>query len=305
VHRRIHPDRPFQFPFDGDLKLELCLREELALRYALQQEFEPDICDLFRRILKPGMVVFDLGANAGQFTLMSAKRVGPAGAVHAFEPAPREFRQLLRNIEINGFTNVMANRLAIGDHEGHATLKICHDGRGLYNSLGRPIGNGPGEDVIVPITTLDGYVAKTQVARVDVLKVDIEGAELLAMRGAAELLSRADAPLIICEFCDRTAAGMGHTTKQLRACLEGFGFRLYHYDHLDRRLRLEPVQEHYDYENIVCIKAGAEVVSSIQNFLCDRLGETMEVSEKETAGPRISMAAIRRQSGPKFDAGCG
>lgn len=254
LQRRLAPRRPFRFPFDGTLTIEVALGDELGFHYALGREFEPQVCDFFRKALRPGMVVFDLGANIGQYTLLAAKRVGPGGSVHAFEPAPEEYRKLCVNVEINGLANVVANPLAVCDRTGETALHTAGRGLGLYNSLGRPIRSADADVVRVPCTTLDDYVRAANVARVDLIKMDVEGAELAVVRGATELLSRSAAPVIVCEFSDPAAAGMGHTTADLRRALEAFGYRVYRYDIQHGTLTAEAARERYDYDNLVCSK---------------------------------------------------
>lgn len=255
VRRRIQPRRFCKFAFDGDLRIGLYLQDELALRYALGQQFEPDICEFFRKVLKPGQVLFDVGANVGQFTLLAAKRVGPSGRVHAFEPAPEEYKKLCTNVSMNRFPNVLTNPVAICDHVGETVLRTAGPGLGLYNSLGRPLASSLIGGISVPCTTLDSYVEAKGVPRVDLLKVDVEGAELAVLRGAAHLLSLSDGPIIVCEFSDLTGTDIGHSTRELRRCLEAFAYRhIYRYSLERSCLVPEPVRERYEYANLVCSK---------------------------------------------------
>lgn len=263
IRRRIEPDRFCQFDFDGDLRIGLCLKDELAIRYALGQEFEPDVSELFRRILKPRMVVFDVGANVGQFTLLAAKRVGTPGRVHSFEAAPEEYRKLCANVSFNGFSNVVVNQVAVYDRVGETVLRTAGPGLGLYNSLGTPVRLSLGEGINVPCTTLDHYVDSAGVGVVDLVKIDVEGAELGVLRGGVSLFSTRKVPLIICEFSDLTGKGIGHSTRELRNCLEGMGYQLYRYSLESHRLAVEPVRDRYEYANLVCCKGDVEVDSML------------------------------------------
>jgi len=255
VRRRIQPDRFCEFTFDGDLRIGLSLQDELALRYALGHEFELDVCEFFRKVLKPGQVVFDVGANVGQFTLLAAKRVGTTGCVHAFEPAPEEYRKLCANVSLNRFSNVHINHVAVCDRLGEAVLRTAGPGLGLYNSLGAPLVSTLIGYISVPCTTLDCYLEGKGVPKVDLMKIDVEGAELGVLRGAAHLLSRSDAPVIVCEFSDLTGTDIGHSTRELRRCLEAFAYRhIYRYSLERCCLVPEPVRERYEYANLVCSK---------------------------------------------------
>lgn len=235
------------------------------MHYALQREFEPDVSAFIRRAVQPGMVVFDIGANIGQFTLLAAKRVGASGRVHAFEPAPEEYRKLCANVALNRFENVVLNALAVSDTVGEATLQVCGKGLGAYNSLGRPFREGPVTPVNVSCTTLDDYTRSAGLTHVDLIKMDIEGAELATLRGASELLSGPDAPTLVCEFSEMAAEGMGHSTRELRRHLEDLGYRIQRYDLGTHTLAPEPPRERYDYDNLICSRREVVLHSSLQS----------------------------------------
>lgn len=259
ARRRLTPCRPYPVPFDGDLQIEVCPGDELALHYALGREFEEDVCAFFRWFLRPGMVVLDLGANIGQYTLLAAKRVGDQGRVYAFEPATAEYRKLAANVARNRFRNVVIEKRAVGAEPGTALLHTCADGYGLYHSLGSPIRGGRGASEEVPVTTLDVFAAERELERVDLVKMDIEGAELAALRGGRDLFSRTDAPVIVCEFSEPAARGMGHSTRELRALLEEYGYRLYRWETASGRLAEEPRHDMYEYANLVATRRNLDL----------------------------------------------
>jgi FkbM family methyltransferase len=237
------------------LRIEVQLGDELGLRYALGQPYEPDVQAFLEGFLRPGMVFFDLGASIGHHTLIAAQRVGPGGEVHAFEPLPSEFAKLSANVRLNGFHDrVRLNQLAVSDHAGLVELHTAGDGLGAYASLGRPLWNQGGGVAQVSAITLEQYVRDASCPRIDVLKMDVEGAETAVLRGGHGLFAGHDAPLIICEFSDATAAGLGHSTGTLRDTLEGLGYGLFRFDPLLGRLVPEPRRPGYDYANLVAVK---------------------------------------------------
>jgi FkbM family methyltransferase len=254
----MYPNHPYRVPFDGDLILEIFLSDELASRYALNREFEPEVCAFFRDRLFPGGVVFDVGANIGHFTLLAAKHVGSLGHVHAFEPSPKEFRKLASNVVLNQFANVTLNQTAICDRTGTIAFHLCEDGLGLYNSLAKSI-HPTAVTIIVPCTTIDDYVVLHGIRKVDLVKIDVEGAEPMVLRGASTLLSRGDAPIVVCAFADPTLQGGGATSHMLRRAFEEFGYQLYRYDTSARQLIVEPERSWYQYDNLVCAKCAATV----------------------------------------------
>jgi FkbM family methyltransferase len=254
IRRRLFPSWPHRVRFDGDLILEIDPRDELATRYVLGEGFEPDVTAYFRDRVRTGMVVFDIGANVGHFTLLAAKRVGPTGQVYAFEASPTEYKKLTANVALNRLTNVVTNPMAVCDRTGTVSFQVCSDGLGLYNSLGTPL-RQTATSLQVPCTSLDDYLQATGMVRVDVLKIDVEGAERLVLAGGHRLLLRSDAPEVVCEFCDGTLRGMGSSSRELRRAFEELGYRVFRYDPGLRALVSEPLRDHYDYDNLVCSKA--------------------------------------------------
>ena len=152
-----------------------------------QGTWEPYMCDLFRKLLRPGMNVLDIGANIGYYTLLSAR----AGArVHAFEPDARNLRYLFRNLHTNRLTgNVTVVKKAISDTVGtdyfyeHENLVESS----LYSSL------ATGTATSVECTTVDEYVGSD--LHIDLIKMDIEGTELRALRGMERFISRSETHL--------------------------------------------------------------------------------------------------------------
>ena len=132
-----------------------------------------------QRILEPGMVVLDVGANIGWYTLMCAHAVGPTGRVHAFEPVPEEVDRLRRNVRLNALSQVSVHEVAVSDAVGVTCIGETRDAGATW------VGEGDRE---VRTTTLDAFVDRQRLSRVDFVKMDIEGAEVLALRGAQRLL---------------------------------------------------------------------------------------------------------------------
>ena len=168
------------------------LDPEVALRGAFA-EFET--VEWLRQVIKPGDTVIDVGANVGQMTLEMAHLVGPSGCVIAIEPGPGNLRVLRRHIEGNGFSNrVIIEAAACADTPG--TMKfLVHGDRPDAVGSGHHLWRGqdaapPGAQVIeVPVLTLDELCAR-HAAEPQVMKMDVEGAELLALRGAGKILAR-------------------------------------------------------------------------------------------------------------------
>jgi FkbM family methyltransferase len=146
---------------------------------------------IFRKIVKPGMIVVDVGANIGIYTKFFSKIVGPSGKVVAFEPSSENFIYLRQNT--SDLTNVHLHEAAVGDESGTVTLYISKD----LNVDHRTYDTGENrEQVNVQIYKLDDIFPKG--SRVDILKIDVQGFEPAVIRGAERLISEnADIQLVI------------------------------------------------------------------------------------------------------------
>ena len=145
--------------------------------------WEPLITGLFLSTLKRGMTVVDIGANIGWYTLLSASRVGPEGKVFAFEPEPENFSVLSRGIKDNSFTNVSAFQNVVSDFNGVAALHLSKfsGGHSIKDDFGK-------ETIPIQSTRLDNLLHGLGVQDVDVMKVDVEGAEPEVLLGAGSLI---------------------------------------------------------------------------------------------------------------------
>jgi FkbM family methyltransferase len=141
----------------------------------------------FARVLRPGQVVFDIGANVGFYTLLAARLVGPAGRVWAFEPAARNVAYLKRHLELNNCRHATVLEVAVADRTGTATFQASPS-----FSEGRLVADAsptPGQYEVATVT-LDALLARDEVSLPNLLKIDVEGAELSVLHGAADVIRR-------------------------------------------------------------------------------------------------------------------
>lgn len=178
--------------------------------------YEPNELAFVDRVLRPGMTFIDIGANEGLYTLFAARRVGSSGHVIAVEPSSRERAILQANLARNRVDNVMVVPNALADKPGTAELKIAPTSHGGHNTLGQFVYEG---DLAVArenvdVETLDGLVERLGIAQVDVVKVDIEGAELKLLLGGRNLLSR-QRPILLVEANDEALKRQGASAEAL------------------------------------------------------------------------------------------
>lgn len=199
----------------GDTEIEVDARDPIGRAIYLYGCYEYEVTQLVRDLLTPQTVFFDVGANIGYYSLLAASR---AKLVFAFEPMKKIFDRLAKNVKHNGLSNVTMMNAAVSDRDGDDTMfsNPSSENTGLA-SLQASEGTLPEQ---VPAVTLDTVMHDQRLARVDLMKIDIEGAEVRAFAGAKHLLSRPDAPEIIFE----SHAGSGAAD-----CLKHHGYSIYEF----------------------------------------------------------------------------
>ena len=195
--------------------------------------WEPFETAVFLDLVRPGGVVVDVGANIGYYAVLAAQRAGPAGRVHAFEPERANFRLLQANLRLNACANASARRLAICDRAG--TERLYRDADNLGDHRLYPSPGAPRSSVPVPTAALDAlFPAGT---RLDVIKIDAQGAEYRIFRGMRGLLARRTAALrIITEVWPHGLAHAGSSHRALLALLAEQGLRPALIDEAEARL---------------------------------------------------------------------
>lgn len=151
--------------------------------------YEPQTRHWLQALLGPGRVFFDIGANVGFFTLLASRIVGEEGAVVAFEPYPENLSALQKHVRLNGAQNVTVVAAAVSDRAG----------RERFGPADNPAMGGLAPDGSIDVVTvaLDDLVREGAVRRPDVLKIDVEGAELHVLTGARRSLEEARPAIVL------------------------------------------------------------------------------------------------------------
>lgn len=211
--------------------------------------FERPELNFILSVLQPGITFFDIGANVGLFSLgVGVKLAGLPGAIYAFEPCPSTFAVLEKNLQQNRLANVRTFSVAVSDQSGQASLYVNNSLKDGLNSLERPSHTDAHVVGHVPVSTvtLDDFVETHGITRVDVMKVDVEGAELLVFRGARDLLRRPDAPLILYEGYSWCTAAFHYHPVEVIWLLEELGYEVFVLDSEAGGVRLRRPNEGYD-----------------------------------------------------------
>ena len=202
-----------------------------------QWGFEESERTFVERQLKPGMCVINVGANSGLYAVLAGRIVGPSGEVHAFEPATVNVDRLQRNLALNGLSNVAVNHCAVSDTSG--AMDLCRDPThpqlDSHYSV-RALGGGRGDLIeCVQSTSLDDYWLRHNRGKlrpVDMIIIDVEGAELQVIKGAMSLLGASPGVIIMAE-CTKNL-------EEMHRILDEVGFSFYLWN--TSAARLEPTE---------------------------------------------------------------
>jgi len=242
--------------------MQLDLRDLVQRTIYFFDFYEGPLARWVMELLTSGTIFCDVGAHVGQYTLLAAQAVGAEGHVYAFEPEPRNFHALQRNVHLNALQNVQLYHAAVADSAGersfftHTAQTPAMTNWGVHSF--RP--ELSGFDLIeksVAVVTLDdvlcsqgilapeadgaviaGSARATGVPKL-VIKMDVQGAELLAVRGASRTLACLDCTIVL-EAEERHAQRFGYSTPDLKRYLASQGFALYRVDMSGKRARLLP-----------------------------------------------------------------
>ncbi len=175
--------------------------------------------------VRAGMTVLDIGAHHGYYTLLFSGKVGAEGKVVAFEPSPRERQRLALHLRINRCKNVAMEDCALSEAEGMEQLYLADTIESGCNSLRKPAVSARTKLVSVRTRCLDHVLRERGIERVDFIKLDVEGAELSVLKGAAELLRRRPRPVILAEVEDIRTKPWGYPARDIVICLANLGYR--------------------------------------------------------------------------------
>ncbi len=201
------------------LSFDLNLDEGIDFAIYLLGAFEPEVVRYYDRILKPGDVVLDVGANVGAHTVQFAKRVAPGGMVYAFEPTDYAFGKLMRNTELNSELAplIRASQVFLNEGDGELVPESIYSswpleggGEELHHSHQGELRETAGAAAI----SLDAFCDANEIARADFMKLDVDGHEIAVLRGARKVLGEIR-PKILMEVSPEGFSEMGYEFSEL------------------------------------------------------------------------------------------
>lgn len=218
----------------GSLFFRCDLRDLIMREVCLTGRYEPQETTLLQQILRPGMTFVDVGANWGYFTLCAAHLVGRTGRVVSIEVDPRACRTLRANIERNKLEPVTVLEMAASDAPGVLRLHEYERGAnesGNFGLIGAEAIGNPHRQFDVAASPIDDVLDRAGIDQVDLLKMDIEGAEGRALAGLRRALGDRRIKFLLLEVHPQYLRDQGTSAERVVADLRGYGYRAWKIDH--------------------------------------------------------------------------
>jgi FkbM family methyltransferase len=234
-------------------------------------EYEKALTEIVKSLLREGDVCLDAGANFGWYSTLFHKFCGASGAVHAFEPMPPTFEELKQNYDLMGNPpNVFINNLGLGEKADELTINLFEGlatGHASLSNQGR-------DDAIsfkCKVVTLDSYLEEKSVADVNFVKVDIEGAEMMFLKGAEKLFKQEVPPIWLMEMALQQTKNFGYLPNDLIEFMRGkTDYDFYKVDEINTKLiKIEGFEPDDIGANVICFPRGfyKDRFARLQNYL--------------------------------------
>jgi len=182
-----------------------------------------------KKNVKKGDIVFDIGANIGLYSILLSKLVGNTGTVYAFEPNPLTVKYLKKNLTLNNCHNVIVSQIALSDENGKIILKKTVGGGDAFNYIVKSQ-DADEEKEIIDAVRLDDFIITNKIDRLDFVKMDIEGAELLCINGAKEKMLKILKPIIVTEVFEPWCERFNYTSIELLSLIANLNYKITNYD---------------------------------------------------------------------------
>ncbi|MFC2060355.1 FkbM family methyltransferase [Chloroflexota bacterium] len=257
LFRTLWPDRNI-IEVEGS-RMYVNLKDEILLRktfeaYITTRHWDELTTAAFKSSVKEGDVVLDLGANLGYYSLLAARLVGGKGRVYSFEPEPRNFRLLLKNIELNGYDNITPLQKAVSDKTEMLKLFISSEDSGAHTIRESVDSRDYKESIDMEVVKLDEFFAGNT-KPINVIKMDVEGSEPKAFQGMEKIIEENSDLKIFVEFYpDLIEQGGCPPEEFTRRIIEDYGFKITIIDD--------------DWKNRAQLEVGS--VAELMDFVKDR-----------------------------------
>jgi FkbM family methyltransferase len=238
--------------YDKDLKMKLNLDDWIQQHIYFLGYFDPMGIRYIKNQLYEGEIFIDIGANVGAYSLVASRLVGRSGKVIAFEPVNTIYQRLSENISLNGLTNIIAEKTAVLDKNSMIDIYLS-DRQNMGMSSIFHFDSESGKSEKVEAVSLDDYTEKRGISRISLIKIDIEGSEMLALKGMQRIIERFH-PRILIELKEETLALSGYQEKNITDLLVKAGYNKFIIDEQGNILN-DLTRQHKDYYNFLFLPA--------------------------------------------------
>ena len=207
-----------------------------SLRLSINGIYEEVETDFVKKVIQKGNIVIDVGANIGYYTLIFARLVGNEGKVFAFEPEPSNFNILNRNLQLNGYKNVIVEQKAISDNNGKIRLYISELTTGMHRTY--PSKYCSKAFVDVDLIKLDDYFSKISlIDKINFIKIDVEGAEFGVLKGISNILKKSKDIKILIEFVPDSIIEYGSKPEDTIKLIKDLDFTIFAVDDQNKTIK--------------------------------------------------------------------
>ncbi len=240
-------DKKMMHTLQKDIQINL-YEDSVLSRLIFEGGFEKDELEFITNFLKKGDHFIDIGTNIGLFSIIAAHVVGPTGKVTGFEPSPKTFSRLVENLALTPYKNYEVRNIGISDTKGYLNLNLCEDGFDAWDSFADSSSTNA---VKVPVSTLDDELAGTDMNKIALVKIDVEGWEKFVLLGAQQFLTNYS-PTLLIEFTEQNAQAAGYDIGEIYDIMVKWGYQWYEIH--NGVLLPSPKKKSYPYSNLIAKK---------------------------------------------------
>lgn len=208
------------------IRMQLDVTEYLQAHLFVFGDYELPTIRFLRSVLKPGSVCLDVGAQMGYLSLAMATAADRRTVVHSFEPESNNAARLRENVALNSLSNITLHQTAVSTVDGSLKLYLSNDRNAGTHSTVFIESNVSSEFVEIPSITLESFAREKRLSSIDLIKIDVEGAEIDVINGALTVLKQ-HKPLVIMELSDHLQQARGQTCAEFKEFMASYGYSAY------------------------------------------------------------------------------
>lgn len=225
INKGLHKGVELNIRLDKNIRMSLRPDEHVQQNIFFHNYYEKNETGYWKKMAANSKTVLDVGGNVGYYSLLASSLVGTGGKVFMFEPVNINLERAKKNIRLSGFTNIQCVKKAVSNQPGTIRIRIADNNNLGMSGMAESI-NNDGQDEEVEGITLDQFAKDNQLDCVDLIKVDVEGAEPLVLQGGREILSRCS-PVIMMEVCTDTLVRLSFGLEDVYRPLAEMGYKPY------------------------------------------------------------------------------